>query len=94
MVIIELVYTKPLSEVDKHLVSHRAFLRQGYQEGKFIASGPKNPRDGGIIVALGSKEEVTALMKNDPFHQHDIASYHFTEFDPVLHCEALNTLLK
>lgn len=49
MLIIELTYKKSLDEVNSLLDEHRSFLDQFYSQGLFIASSPKNPRDGGVI---------------------------------------------
>ncbi|MES2347588.1 MAG: GTP cyclohydrolase, partial [Pseudomonadota bacterium] len=46
MYIVDLTYLKSLAEIEPHLVAHRAFLDEHYARGIFIASGPKNPRDG------------------------------------------------
>ncbi len=49
MFIANLTYIKPLSEVEKYLEEHIAFLDKYYASGKFICSGRKNPRTGGVI---------------------------------------------
>ena len=82
MVVIELTYVKPLDMVDKHLVAHCDFLDTYYKNNTFIASGPKIPREGGIILATCTKQEAEDLIKNDPFHAHGIAQYNITQFDP------------
>jgi uncharacterized protein YciI len=89
MLIIELTYEKPLSEIEKQISAHRAWLDQYYEKGLFIASGPKNPRDGGIIIALTDKETATQLITEDPFYKHGLASYKITEFEPVKDCKEL-----
>ena len=47
MYIIILTYQKDLSEVEKHLEAHRAYLDKYYASGHFIASGAQVPRTGG-----------------------------------------------
>ena len=89
MLIIELIYQKPLSEIEKQISAHRAWLDQYYEKGLLIASGPKNPRDGGIIIALTDKETATKLIAEDPFYKHGLAQYTITEFEPVKHCKEL-----
>lgn len=93
MLIIDLTYKKPIEEVDKHLVAHRDFLEEHYRTGIFIASGPKDPRDGGVIIALAEQPAIEDIIKNDPFYQHGIADYQITEFIPVKYCDALKPLL-
>ena len=93
MLVIELNYTKRLSAVLPHLESHRAFLKAQYEKGYFVASGPKSPRTGGMIIALISKDEAEDLVKQDPFYIHNLAKYRIKEFSPVLHHPALKSLL-
>ena len=93
MLIIDVIYTKPLEEIDKYLVAHRAFLQRYYDLGILIASGPKNPRVGGIIIALGSQEAIEKILQEDPFYQHELASYKITEFQAVKYCEALKGMV-
>ncbi|MCD6045539.1 MAG: uncharacterized protein K0R48_702 [Gammaproteobacteria bacterium] len=89
MLIIELTYQKPLSEIEKYLVAHREWLDQYYEKGLLIASGPKHPRDGGIIIALTDKETAAKLIQEDPFYKQGLAHYKITEFEPVKYCKEL-----
>ena len=85
MFIISLTYHKSLEEVDKHLSAHVEFLKEHYAKGIFLASGRKNPRNGGIILALApSKTEIEAIIALDPFYIHDVATYEITEFTPSM----------
>ncbi|GJI92991.1 YciI family protein [Duganella hordei] len=95
MYIVDLTYLKPLAEIEPHLAAHRAFLDEHYVRGIFIASGPKNPRDGGVIVVGGrvSRPELDALLAQDPFAKNGIASYRVTEFEATKHLPALAELL-
>lgn len=84
MFVIMIHYKKPLDVVEHYLAEHRAFLEEGYQADFFIASGPKNPRTGGVILSqLQDREQLMRIIKNDPFILHDIADYDVTEFTPV-----------
>lgn len=84
MFIVEIVYKKPLGFIDQCLAEHRAFLEEGYKKNYFVASGPKNPRTGGIIISqLKNREQLENILKQDPFCLHDAADYNITEFDPV-----------
>lgn len=82
MIIIELIYKKPLSEVDRFLVEHRQFLARCYEQGVLIASGPKEPRDGGILIAQSDEIDIPILMQKDPFYREGIAEYRFITFTP------------
>lgn len=81
MFIIELTYKKAMSEADKFLEAHRAFLDAEYAKGTFVASGPKNPRDGGIILAREmERAELEDILKKDPFYTEEIAHFKITDF--------------
>jgi uncharacterized protein YciI len=84
MFIVEIIYKKSLEYIDQHLAEHRAFLDHGYRDNYFVASGPKNPRTGGIIISqLTHREQLENILKQDPFNIHGLAEYHITEFNPV-----------
>lgn len=81
MFIIELNYKADLSQIDAHMSAHVKFLKKYYAAGNFLVSGRKVPRDGGIIVAAGkSREQIEAIMEEDPFCRHDLAEVRVIEF--------------
>lgn len=84
MFIIELTYKESLEQIDQYLAEHRAFLDNGYKENYFVASGPKNPRTGGIIISqLKNRAQLENILKKDPFWVHDVADYKLIEFSPT-----------
>jgi uncharacterized protein YciI len=81
MFVIELIYKADLSEIDAHMKPHVAFLKKHYDEGRFLVSGRKVPRDGGVILALGdSREQIEAIMRQDPFCARGLADFRVIEF--------------
>jgi len=81
MFVIELVYKAPLEEIDAHMTAHVRFLKKYYSAGNFLVSGRKIPRDGGIILAVGkTRQEIEAIVKEDPFHKHGLADFRIIEF--------------
>ena len=81
MFLIELSYKAALAEIDRHMKAHVAFLNQHYAAGRFVVSGRKIPREGGIIVAIGgTREEIEALMREDPFVARGLAEVRVVEF--------------
>jgi uncharacterized protein YciI len=94
MLIVELIYKKPLEQVEAYLAEHRDFLNTYYDDGTFLASGPKEPRKGGVILALCDQDKMAEIIKQDPFCINDIADYKLTEFHVVKCCEALESILK
>lgn len=81
MFIVELTYKAPLADIDAHMKAHVAFLKKYYAAGQFLVSGRKIPRDGGIILALGeSREQIEAIIQEDPFHRLGLADFRIIEF--------------
>jgi len=81
MFVVELIYKADLEEIDARMRAHMAFLNKQYAAGRFLISGRKVPRDGGIILALGkSRDEIEAIMREDPFCKHGLAEVRVIEF--------------
>ena len=81
MFVIELNYKVDLAQIDAHMREHVRFLKKYYASGNFIASGRKIPRDGGIILAVGtSREQIQAIIEEDPFHARGLADVRIVEF--------------
>ncbi len=88
MFIISLSYKKEISEVEKFIEPHKQFLDRYYAAKKFIFSGRKNPRTGGVILARTvDKETLIDIIKQDPFYQNEIADYDITEVIPTKYDE-------
>ncbi|MFF4232791.1 YciI family protein [Streptomyces sp. NPDC001820] len=81
MFVLELTYTAPVERVDELLEAHVAWLDALYEEGVFIASGRKNPRDGGVILAVGDdRARIEQIAAADPFTVGGVCEYRITEF--------------
>ncbi|MBL8636990.1 MAG: GTP cyclohydrolase [Alphaproteobacteria bacterium] len=95
MFVILLTYLKPLEDVERVVVPHRAYLDELYQKNVLLASGPQIPRIGGVLIARGgqSKDELQILLSQDPFSIEGIAKYEVIEFDPIKHHPALKEIL-
>ena len=81
MFVIASTYTRPISREEAVVAEHLAFVDRCYHEGKFVASGPRQPFTGGLIIAHGdSEDEVRALMQEDPFVRDGVSQYEFMHF--------------
>ena len=81
MFVIELLYKAPLPQIDAHMPAHMKFLKKYYASGHFLISGRKIPRDGGIILAVGgSRDEIEAIARQDPFCARGLADVRVIEF--------------
>lgn len=84
--VVEITYRVPLSRIDETVAAHRAYLQTGYDAGHLLASGPQQPRQGGILLArVRSRAELEAFIAQDPYRLQDLADYRLIEFQPVKH---------
>ena len=94
MFIVLVKYVKPLAVIDGLLPEHRKFLEENYRAGLFLVSGPREPRDGGIILAqAGSREELAKVLARDPFVIQGAAECEIIEFKATRTGKALAFLL-
>jgi len=94
MFIISITYTCNIKEIELYLDEHIKYLDYQYDAGKFLASGRKNPRTGGIILALASsRDEIEKVLADDPFKINNLATYEITEFIPSKTSPELSLLL-
>ena len=81
-------YVKPIEEIDRVLPAHREFLDRHYKSGLFIVSGPLNPRTGGVILTTDvPREQIDAVLAEDPFLTEGISAYEIIEFNATKHAE-------
>ena len=81
--IASLTYTVPIERIDAALADHLAWLKAGHESGHFIAWGPREPRDGGLIfVKAASRTEAEELLASDPFILHRLADLTVIEWIP------------
>jgi uncharacterized protein YciI len=79
--VIELIYKADLAKIDAQMAAHMRFLKKHYASGHFLVSGRKIPREGGIILAVGeSRDEIEAIVREDPFCAHGLAEFRIVEF--------------
>jgi uncharacterized protein YciI len=89
-----LTYVRPLEEVDALMREHVAWLRTHYGAGRFIVSGRRIPRTGGVILARGDdREEIEALAATDPFVTGGVATCEVVQFRASQTAPGLDALL-
>ena len=83
MFVISVTHEADSPEIKEFMVEHLEFLDKYFEQGNFLASGVKVSRDGGIILAKAeNKEELDAILAEDPFYKHNFADFKVTEFIP------------
>ena len=88
-------YRKPLEDVLVQQDAHRAYLRILKEKGMLIASGPMNPRFGGLLLLRVQDDDAKALdgiRDNDPFFQSGVAQYELIGWNPVIGKDDLDRL--
>ena len=86
MFVLLLKYLKPMEEVERLLPAHREFLERFYREGKLIASGPRLPRTGDVILAdVDSELEAMKIVVEDPYFSEKVADYELIRFAVTRH---------
>jgi Uncharacterized protein conserved in bacteria len=94
MFIFILKYTKGIDAIDKVLKEHNDFLDKYYKEGKFICSGRRKPRTGGVILCkAASFEEARLISEDDPFVPAEVAEYEIIEFEVSKFAEEFKTFI-
>jgi uncharacterized protein YciI len=94
MFVIELLYKAALSEIDANMRAHMMFLKKHYAAKRFLLSGRKVPREGGIILAVAeSREEIEAIVKEDPFVARGLADFRIIEFRESQRAASIDALL-
>ena len=94
MFIIDISYKVTLEEIDACMAEHVEFLDKYFASGNFLIAGRKQPRNGGIIVALASdSKEMEGIIKEDPFYINDLADIKIIEFSGGRKAERINELL-
>lgn len=95
MFVIELIYKADLAEIDAAMRPHMAYLKKYYAAGRFLVSGRKIPREGGIILAVAeSREELEAIVRQDPFVSRGLADFRIIEFRESQRAPSIDALLR
>jgi uncharacterized protein YciI len=79
--VLVLTYVKPTEAVDALMREHVAWLREHYDAGRFVVSGRRIPRTGGVIVARGDdRGEMEEIAASDPFVTGGVATVEVIQF--------------
>jgi uncharacterized protein YciI len=93
MYVLTLSYIAPLDEVDRLRDDHMTWIAAQYDAGRFVASGPKVPRTGGVILAKAMpRAELDGIIAADPFTGAGVATYEVVEFAAMTVAPGLEAL--
>ena len=72
-------YRRPIEEIEAVTEAHRAYLRTLQAQGILLASGPMDPRSGGVVLFrvqdANPLADLDAIRNGDPFFQQGLATY-------------------
>ncbi len=89
-------YRRGLDEVLNVVDAHRAYLRNLYENGTLLASGPLDPRSGGALLLRVPDGDVHAALDsirdNDPYVKAGMAQYELLPWAPTTGLEKLDRL--
>ncbi|ELZ4830385.1 hypothetical protein UPX75_001236 [Salmonella enterica] len=92
--VVVLTYVKPLHEIDAQIPAHVEWLKKGYADGLFLASGRKIPRTGGVILANYNDADVLQnYLAQDPFRLSGVAKVDLIPFEPTMMVTELKAVL-
>ena len=81
MYIIESTYKVSAKEIDENLDAHMEYIEKYFNTGHFLASGRKEPRDGGIILAkAATRKRMEDIVSKDPLNILGLADFRIIEF--------------
>jgi uncharacterized protein YciI len=81
MFVVLLSYIRPIPEVDALMREHVAWLNEHYDADRFVVSGRRVPRTGGVIVALGDdRDEIERIVASDPLVSGGVATSEVIHF--------------
>jgi uncharacterized protein YciI len=90
-------YRRPLEEVMAVTEQHRAYLRELKDEGVLLASGPMDPRTGGILLLNVPDDDVVAALDRvrdgDPYVTFGMAQYELIPWNVGIGKEDLDRML-
>ena len=94
MHIILLRFSKNKDKVSDHIQGHRAWLKQGFESGRFLLAGTLKAGIGGGILAVSDDHEgLVDYVNKDPFVVADIVTAEILEMEPALADDRLSFLL-
>ena len=89
-------YRKAFDEIAPFVDEHRAYLRTLKASGLLLASGPVDPRFGGILLLRVPDDEGVAALDRvrdgDPFTTRRLAQYELLPWAPVIGKDDLDRL--
>lgn len=84
-VVVDISYTASPERISAAQEAHIAFVKEGFADGVFIASGPKTSGLGGVIIAVTRDlSYLDRRLTKDPYRDLGLAEYALTPFEAAM----------
>ena len=94
MFAIFLKFAENRAKAPEFMDAHKAWIKQGFDDGVFLMVGSLQPNMGGAVLAHGvSRDEIEARVKEDPFVAEDIVTAEILEISPARADQRLDFLM-
>jgi uncharacterized protein YciI len=94
MFAIFLKFAENRSKAPEFMDAHKAWIKQGFDDGVFLMVGSLQPNMGGAVLAHGvSRDEIEARVNEDPFVAEDIVTAEILEISPARADQRLDFLM-
>jgi uncharacterized protein YciI len=91
-------YRRPLEEVVEVTDQHRSYLKELKEEGILVASGPMDPRTGGILLLRVPDDDVNGTLDRvrdgDPYVTFGLAQYELVAWNVGIGKDDLDRLAR
>ena len=80
--------------VASHVEAHSAWVKKYFDQGVFLAAGPKKNKLGGIILVKAiAKDELKKILSEDSYILADVADYKIIDMNFKLAANGLERLI-
>lgn len=94
MFIVLLKFSENKSKASEYMAAHKLWVKQGFDDGKFLLVGSLQPNLGGsVIVHNSSLSELQERVNRDPFVAENIVQAEILEINPTKTDERLHFLV-
>ena len=94
MFIIILKFSENKNKAGEFMDGHNQWIKQGFEDGKFLLVGSLQPNLGGSVIAYNSSlSELQERVNQDPFVAENIVCAEILEIDPKKADERLSFLV-
>ncbi len=93
MFIILLKFAANKANAGQFMDGHKAWIKQGFDDGIFLMAGSLQPNQGGAVMAHNiSRHDLQARVNQDPFVAENVVSAEILEITPSMMDEKLEFL--